>query len=397
MSLILDETIVAVKKETTEGVYVAPASATDGYIVPMRGKVEIQPMRELLKRDILAKSLSAAQPIKGMRNGSAKFGVELRGGSAEGAAPDFGPMLESLFGSTRSRATRITTRSGVNTTTTLLIEDADIADLTVGSIFVILKAGAHHLCAVTARVTTGGSASVTFTPAAPYTPASGVALSKFTMYEPVNHGHPSLSASVYWGDGALEYAYGLRTAEMSLQNFKTGQLPSLEFTLDGMGYGMTAASSAPQTPTYSSTIPGVALDAKVYQAGTEVLIDNLDLSIAQPLAWLTATGNSSGRFAGRAGGKREVKGGFSPYLDTDIANYGLFDASTQFSVFARLYAPSATAGEFQLGSVVGIWMPRCIFVSKKVTDQNGVLVDKLEIQATGDVNGDKPEIYMGFI
>lgn len=396
MSLILDETIVAVKKEVTEGVYLAPASATDGFFVPIRGKVDIDTMRELVKRDILVASLSAAQPIKGIRSGAAKFSAELRGGSLEGAEPDFNPMIEGIFGSVRQVSSEIVTGTS-NTSTILQIGDGDIASLPVGSIFVVKKAGAHHLCVVTANDPTGGSANVTVSPTIPYTPADHVVLSKFTNYAPVNHGHPTMSASVYWGNGVLEKAFGLRTADMVLSNFKTGKLPSLDFVLEGLGYGMAAATSSPYTPTYSSIIPGVALDAKIYQGGTEILVDDLALSMTQPLAWLTATGNSNGRFAGRAAGKRDVKGSFAPYLDTDISNFTAFDTTSQFSIFARLYAPSSVAGEYQMGSVVGVWMPRCIFVTKKVTDASGVLTDKLEFMATGDVNGDKPEIYMGFI
>ncbi len=394
--LILDDSSFAVKAETSEGTYIAPTSGSDGFLEVIKGSVDIQPMRALVERNVLSSTLSKHIPRLGMRSVTGKLGVELKGSGVEGTAPDYSLLLESMFGTKRAYTTAAVTRNAVMTSTTLAIEDADIASLNIGDIIVIKKTGAYHSAAIVSKVSTAGSAVVTFTPAAGFTPVYPVAISKFTTYVPADSGHKPFSLSAYWGDGFLEASIGNYVAGMTLQNFKTGQIPSLEFKLDGMSYSRTAATSAPYAASFSSALPAVALGASIYQAGTEILVDDIALSFEQAISFLQATGNVNGRFAGRVGGKRTVKGSFAPYSDTTLGNFTNFDTRATFSMFLRLFNPSATAGQYDLGSHVGIYMPNCILTTDKIADANGVLVEKVEFMATGGPVGALSEIFMGF-
>lgn len=394
--LILDDSSFAVKAESSEGVYAPPTSGTDGYLEVIKGSVEIQPARALVERNVLSATLSKHIPRLGMRSVTGKVGVEMKGSGVEGTAPDYSLLLESLFGSKRSYTTAAVTRNAVMTSTQLAIEDADIASFNIGDIIIIKKSAAYHSCAVVSKTSGAGSATLTITPAAPFTPVYPVALSKFTTYVPADSGHKPFSLSAYWGDGFLEKAIGNYCAGMTLQNFKTGMIPSLEFKLEGMSYGRTAATSTPYTPSFSAALPAVALSASIYQGGTEILVDDISLSFDQVVQFLTATGNANGRFAGRISGKRTIKGSFAPYSDTSLGNFTNFDTRATFSMFLRLFNPSSTDGNYDLGSHVGIYMPNCILTTDKIVDQNGVLVEKVDFMATGGAVGALSEIFMGF-
>ena len=396
-TLIIDDTTVAVKAESTEGTYAPPTGATDGYVEALKG-VEMNPSRALVERNIMARGLAKATPRLSIKAGAAKIGVELKGSGTEGSAPDYAPTLEALFGTVRTVATTTTTKASGNTASSLKIEDADITKFTLGDIFVVKETGNYHIAAVGAITGGAGTWAITPTPICPFTPSNSVVISKSKTYVVADSGHPSLSIHTYWGDGFLEKMAGCRPSSMTLGNFKTGQIPTLEFNYEAMKYDRTASTAPGYTPTYSAALPAVALDAKVYQDGTEISVDEVSITWEQVIGFLTATGDSNGRTAGRVSGKRNIRGSFAPYAANDsIANFTAFNTLNDFSLFLRIFNPSSVSGEFELGSVIGIWLPSCILTSNKVADQEGVVVERLEFMATGGTTGASKEIYMGFI
>jgi hypothetical protein len=389
-------TIIGVEEESTEGTYVAP-QATTSYIQPLEDGFDLTPAREKIDRGILTNSIGRATPRLGIRTVTAALPVEFRASGVEGGDVDFAALLKCALGARRAIAANNTTKSSGNTGSVLQIEDADIADYAVGDIILIKEAGGHHICAVASRTTGTGTASITVTP----TKASGsfsnsVVISKSTTYYTANSGHLPLSLSYYWANEVRQTAMGCKVASLSLDNFTTGQVASLNFGLEGLGYDETNGA-APHSPAYDSGIPPIILGACVHRDGTRIEINQFGLSLANTLAYLTSTCNENGRSGSRVV-QREITGTLNPYKDdTSTTNHDAFDAGTEFSLFIKAYNPSSTPGEAVMGSAIGIYLPKCIAVETKVADQDGILTDEISFQAVRGTDGSTEEMYIGFI
>lgn len=388
--------IIGVEVESTEGTYAAPAAATS-YVQPLEDGFDLTPAREKIDRAILTSSIGRATPRLGIKSVQASLPVEFRASGTEGADVDFTALLKGALGATRSITTTTTTKASGNTATLLQIEDADIGKFAVGDIIVTKVTGAHHVCAVTAVASGAGVAALTVTPAHPSGDhTDSVVISKSTMYYTANTAHPALSLSYYWANEVLQKATGCKVASMSIDNFATGQVASFNFGLEGLGYD-ESNTAAPHTPSYDSGIPPVILGATVYRDGTAIDINQFSLSLSNSLSFLTATANENGRSASRVT-TREITGSINPYKDdTATTNHDAFDAGTEFSLFIKAFNPSSTAGEVTMGSVIGIYLPKCIAVETKVADQDGILTDEISFQAVRGSAGTTEEMYLGFI
>lgn len=388
--------IIGVEVESTEGTYAAPSAATS-YVQPLADGFELTPAREKIDRAILTSSIGRATPRLGIKSVQASLPVEFRASGVEGADVDFTALLKGALGATRAIATTTTTKASGNTATLLQIEDADISKFAVGDIIVVKQTGAHHVCAVTAVASGAGVAALTVTPAHPSGDhTDSVVISKSTMYYTANTAHPALSLSYYWANEVLQKATGCKVASMSIDNFATGQVASFNFGLEGLGYD-ESNTAAPHTPSYDSGIPPVILGATVYRDGTAIDINQFSLSLSNSLSFLTATANENGRSASRVT-TREITGSINPYKDdTATTNHDAFDAGTEFSLFIKAFNPSSTAGEVTMGSVIGIYLPKCIAVETKVADQDGILTDEISFQAVRGSAGTTEEMYLGFI
>jgi hypothetical protein len=180
-------TIVAVNVESTEGTYVAPAGASDGYIQPLQDGFEFTPSKESIQRNILTSSIGKVSPRVGMKSVAVTLPVEFRASGTEGTAPDFDILLKGAMGDSRSIASNITTKNSGNTGSVLQIEDGDIASLSVGDIIVVKETAGHHPCAITAKTTGTGTATITILPAkASGSFSNSVVLSKSKTYFPAN-------------------------------------------------------------------------------------------------------------------------------------------------------------------------------------------------------------------
>lgn len=395
--IILKDSLTFLKKETTEGVYVAPAAATD-FFQPNTDGMEIIPSKDWHSSNRLTNSLSTAKPRGGIKKAESKIALELRASGTEGAAPQWGILFESLLGATRANTTEITTKSSGNTTTSLAIEDADITKFAVGDIFVIKKANAYHMTAVKAITGSAGSWALTIEPACPAAPGNAVKLSKFTTYYVADNGHPSFSNGIYWADKILQYSAGNKTKSASLSNFKTGQIAKLDFEAQAMKYGTDTAATAGFTPTYDSALSPVILNCIIYQNGTAIVVDEFSFKFDATIAQMTSTADANGTISQRQTA-RAISGAFAPYKDdTSVANFTAFDAETSYSVFIMAANPDpANAGQYLLGTCFGIYMPNCISKTLKVDNLNGVLRDAIGYEAHGGDNGTTKECYIGFI
>lgn len=396
IGLIKNLTVVGLAEESTEGTYVAPAASTD-YIQPLADGFEIAPSRETLNRDILDSSIGMSTPRLGMKSVSSQLPVEFRASGTEGAATDFDLLLKGALGATRAISSTTTTKASGNTATVLQIEDADISKFNVGDIIVTKGTGAHHVCAVTAKTTGTGTATLTVSPAHPDGDhADSVVISKSKMYYTANTGHPALSVSMYHGNTVVQKAIGCKVTSMSLDNFTTGQLASLSFALEGLDFS-EVDGAAPHTPSFDSGLPPVILSACAFVDGTEIQINTFGLSLTNTLAFQTNTCNANGKASSRVV-SREISGTINPYKDdTSVANYTNWVSGTEFALFIRAYIPSSTAGEITMGSVVGIYLPKCFTTELKVGDQEGILTDEITFKATRGTTGSTEEMYLGLI
>lgn len=394
--VIKKNSIIGVEAEVTEGTYIAPQAATS-YIQPLADGFELSPTRELLDRNILTASIGRATPKLGIKAVSGTLGVEMRASGVEGGDVDFGLLLKGALGATRAIATTTTTKASGNTASILQIEDADISKFAVGDIIVVKESGANHVAAITAVDSTLTTANITISPAKPTGVFSNsVVISKTKMYYTGTTGHPALSVSYYWGNEIRQASIGTKIKSMSIENFSTGQLANFNFQFEGLTYS-EANGVAPHTPTYDAGTPPVILGACVYKNGVEIQLNTVGLSIENTIGYITDTCSPNGRTSSRITA-RAIQGTINPYMDdTTFDFFTLFDVGTEFSLFLKAYIPSSTAGEYTLGSVIGIYLPKCVVTEYKKGDLEGILIDDVSFQAVRGADGATEEMYLGLI
>lgn len=384
-------TVIGLNEEVTEGTYVAPSSATAYYIQPLEDGFSLSPSRDTLSREILSTSIGGATPRLGIKSVKGSLPVEFRASGVEGAEPDFDLLLQSCFGARRQVASQFTTTTS-NTTSVLNGTNIHTTFLT-GDTIVILEAGSNTTHVVTG---TPGTGQITYSPVRSVAPSDTVKVAKLTTYYTANSGHKALSLSYYWANEITEKAIGCKVTSLSVDNFQTGQVASLNFGIEGLDYDQINGG-APHTPTYDVGIPPIILSACAFKDGVEIQINNFSLKLDNTLSFEKSTCASSGKRKSRVT-KREITGTINPYKDdTSVANFTNFNAGTTFSLFISAYNPSSVAGEISLGSVVGIYLPNCFTTELVVADEEGLLTDAISFQATTGVAGGSADIFLGMI
>jgi len=389
-------TIIGLETEDTEGTFKAVVDA-NSFVQPLEDGFEQTPSKELIERAILTSSIGKATPRVGLKSVSGALPVEFRASGIEGGETDFDEMLSSLLGTKTTIASQNTTKSSGNTASVLQIEDADIGDYTVGDILVVLEAGEHHPCAITARTAGAGTATITVVPALPSGAFSAsVVIAKSVTHKAANSGQPTLSFSYFDANTKNRRAIGCRVNSLSVDSFETGQVASFNFGFEGLSFDLVD-EVAPFTPTFDTGLPPIILQACVFQDDTQIDINNFTLSVDNEIGFQTSTCDADGRISSRFT-NRTVTGSINPYMDdTSIANFNNFDGNTAFSLFISAFNPSAVAGEISLGSVVGIFLPNCITTEFVAGDQEGLLTDEITFQADRGSDGTDNEISIGFI
>ncbi len=372
----------------TEGTYAAPATASD-YVQVLEEGLEVNPQKELVERNILTSSIGFVTPRASTKSVSASVPVEYRAQGAEGGVPQYDPLVISALGNRRKLRNRITTGTG-HSTTVINVASANTI-FQVGDFIVVLQSGAHHECFVTAVA----SGNITVAPAMDSAPSNGVQLAKTVTYYPANTNHMPLSASVYWGNEILEKATGLKIASMGVENLVTGQVTNLNFSSEGLGFDRINGV-APHTPTYDGGLPPLALSAKIYLDGVCYDLNEFSMSLENTIASLASVKSADGKIASRYS-ERKITGSVNPYMDdTTVTLFDKFKNNTAFSIFAFIHNVSTTAGEFELGSICGIYLPSCVVTEIPVADVDGILVDSVAFSASTGSDGTGAEIYMGF-
>lgn len=366
---IKTNTKLAVTKEVTEGAYLAPTAGTD-FIEVLEDGVSLMPGREILEQKTLGMGLAAKKGRLGLKSATGEFSSFMKAGSTEGSAPESDVLIESLLGSKHSQVELTSTSSH----STSVIYLSSTGSLAVNDVVVVKQAGAYHASPIK-TVTANTSIELVIPMSAP--PANNVKIAALTSYVPANSDHPSFSVSKYVEDAILEQASGCKTTSMSLENFTTGQLASLSFSIEGLDFDRSI-SAPTYTPSYDTSETPVIVEACIYQDGNKIDVNEFSLSVENTLSFITNTcaGKESSRVTAR-----KVSGSINPYKqDNSVANFTKFNSGNTFSLFVRAYNPTATAGEGK--EWISFYMPKCMITELGEGDVDGVLTDTLSFNAT---------------
>lgn len=394
---VKNNTVMAVETEVTEGTYIAPVAATS-FVQTLADGSEMTPAKELIERNVFNGSIGKSTPRSGIKSVSGSLPVEYRAAELEGAAPEYDKLLLAAMGQKRSMAAALVTDTG-HTTSVINIQDADIGDINVGDMVMIKQVGAFHVSPVSQVDDTLGAANITLLIPMASAPADGVEIAKFTTYVTADSGHPSLSVSKYVENAVLEKAAGCKVTSMALESFETGQIASLNFAFEGMGFDRTL-TPPPFAPQFDASLPPIILEACVWQDGVKIPVNSLSLSLENTLGFATSTCSSNGRISSRVT-ERNITGSINPYKQDDsVAQFNRFKCNQEFSLFAYAKIPTLDVncnptGEYS--QVVCIYIPKCFISEISEADQDGLLQDELSFVASRGSDGQTEELYMGFI
>ncbi len=380
---------VALEKESTQGTYVAPQTG-DSYVRVLADGLELTPSKEQLDRNVLGLGLSKLNPRQGLKSVSGTIPVYMKSGDTAGEAPEYGVLIESLLGISKSSASS-TSKTG-HTSSVVEIEDADISKYAVGDIVVIKESGSYHISPISEVDTTGSVANITLAiPSTAGAFSDNVVVESFTTYSCSDNEHPSYSVSKYIEDLVLESAMGVKTTSMSLESFSTGQLATFNFGMEGINYARDYETPQGGTPVYDSSETPVILEACIWQDGVKIEVNEFTLSVENTLGYIQDT--CAGKKASRVT-ERSISGSINPYKqDDDLTQFTNFDTNKPFSLFITAHNPSATAGEYS--ESISFYLPHCTSTEIGESDLDGVLQDTITFSA-GTEDGTIKELFISF-
>lgn len=381
---------VAIKEEVTEGTFV-PAAAGGDFIQLLADGATMEPSKELLERDLLGGGLSAATPRTGLFSVTGQLSVEMKSNGTEGAAPEYGLLMEAALGNTRAAVTKTSSDAdgGTYSDTVICIATADVGVYAVGDILHIQRSGANHTSPITG-ISSNEVTLLVADPAGAY--VDGLVVSAVKTYYPADEDHKAISVSRYIEDAVLEQAAGCKVNSFALENFTTGQLAKWSFGFEGLSTDRSV-SAIGYTPTFDAALPPIILSACIYQDGVELPVNEIAFSVENELGFITSTCSSTGKISSRVT-KRTITGTINPYKQDDsVAQWDKFDGNTEYSLFGSARVPGAT-GEYS--DIVAFYMPYCISTEIAEADQDGVLQDSISFTAGGG-SAQADEIFICFI
>jgi len=230
MAFSTRNSVLAIKKETTEGSPIKPTSGADGYLALQDG-FTMTPSFEVLESAELQSSIGKAKSTLGVENPSASISHYLRPSFTEGVAPNFGLLLETALGSVETNATEYDTVAG-STTSVLNVDAGEGATFSRGEALLIKDATNGYSIRNVYSVATD-ALTLGFNVGA--APASAVNLGKAVFYKPENT-HPTFTTWLFRGDGgAIEAMAGSRVTEFSI-SVEAGQFVNASFSVEGTSY-----------------------------------------------------------------------------------------------------------------------------------------------------------------
>lgn len=289
-------TVLALKKETTEGTPVLPAAGTD--FVPPTGYPELSPNINLLESNELRGSIGAAKGISGIEEPTASFGLYLKHSGVEGQAPNYGEIMEGVFGSTLVQSTERSTTT--SSTVSLLKLAAGGSDYARGKA-VLVKDGTNGYSIRPVQSVSSNDLTLGFNLSS--APASGVACGKFVNFSPANSAHPSISVWRYSGnEHSIDCVAGGKVTNVEM-SASAGELIEMSCELLGTKYLFNPIEITSSTEVIDFDIGASALAAsvavKVYKTPHELASALQAAMIAAGGTGVTVIYNDNGANAGK--------------------------------------------------------------------------------------------------
>jgi hypothetical protein len=229
-SIQTKSSVLALKKETTEGTPVLPTAATD--YVALQDGFTASPEFNLLDNAELKASIGKAKGILGLESPKMSFSHYLRSSAVVAQAPDYGLLLEALFGAVTIASTEYDT---VASSTTVVIK----VNTGEGSTFqrgepLLIKDGVNGYRIRAIESISGDNLTLMFQ--VPTAPGTGVNLGKAVLYYPANSGHPTITAWHYLGNGgAIQMMAGARVTNLAI-SIAAGELINGSYDLEGIAF-----------------------------------------------------------------------------------------------------------------------------------------------------------------
>lgn len=367
-------------EETTVDTEEAISSGAEAVAVLEGGEMVMN--KENLERTVITTGLDKLKPLGGMSDFSGSVSIEAKANGTEGEAPEYEPMLKTIFG-VRTTA-EVTSKTGTPTTTEIPIENADIASFAVNDIVVVKESGAYHVSPISAVDSTVDASTITLKYAASGAFASGVAIAAYKNYQPVNTGHKTVSIfreESGDSDTLTDKIIGGRANSMTLTNFTTGQIPQFDFAFQGISGSRTLTDSG-QTASFDAAQPPVVLSATVYVNGSALCFNDFGFTLENNVGQVTCVTQETGVLSQRII-DRVVTGTMNPYKQDDsLALYNLAQDRTTFDLFVSAHVPSSTSGEYE--DVVSFYFPTCVITESGEADVNGIITEEFSFQAFSD-------------
>jgi len=381
---------VFLKEENTEGQFNPPTNALDAIEV-LDDFAGFEYSRDTIERAVLSSTVESSAPRAGLPNVAGNLPTEFKAAAVEGQAPRSDVLLKSLLGGKRSLASAIELEAG-SSETVLLLNDADANKIKVGDCILVKMPNKHTVRPVKEVSNTLGNVSVTLAIALPEAPALGVEIAPLTTYY-FEESDSSFSVSAELGGEITEQAKGCKVESAEISNWTTGQIPQISFAVKALGLDKVDSVSG-ITPDFSAEPqPPVALDACAYIDGVEVDYNEFGLTIGNTLNDILSACSSQGKIASR-NTKLLVSGSINPYMKgDDVSRFAKFNSSAPVSIFVHISNPSDVAGEIK--NVAAIYLPKVTLTSLTNGDQDGVLTDDMEFQASKTQGNDT--IFISFI
>lgn len=229
------KTVMALVKEVTEGTPVKP-TAGNQYIALQDG-FSIDPAFEELTNEELTGSLGVAKSILGLENPTASLSHYIRHSGIEGQEPNYGLLLEGVFGTKKIVAIERDTVGGSTagdsvTAAIIKVDTGEGVEFERGQA-ILIKDGVNGFEIRNVLSVSIDDLTLAFNLA--NAPASGVNLGKAVFYKPADT-HPSMSIWNFRGNGgAIELISGAKITEFSME-VTAGELVNGSFTLDGIEF-----------------------------------------------------------------------------------------------------------------------------------------------------------------
>lgn len=222
--------VLAIKKEVTEGSPAKPSAASD--YVALQDDFTMEGGFNLLENAELKASIGQAKSIIGAEAPTASLSHYLRASGVEGQEPNYGLLLEASLGAKAVAATEYDTIAG-STVEALKVGLGEGAQFQRGQAVLIKDAANGYRIRCVDDVAFDDLVLSFQTPVA--TPA-GTNLGKCVLYKPANDSHPTLSLWHYLGQGgALQALAGGRVTSASI-DISAGELINASYSIEGVGY-----------------------------------------------------------------------------------------------------------------------------------------------------------------